>query len=109
MEKTILTVTQDDDGFTVSFVDQPTNEEILNAAGCAVACSVIRASDGFLDAYRNLLSAFHTVESSLVGFFSDGENLSDEDIDKITDVILSDPLSGEVTRIRSGGDGRDPA
>lgn len=109
MAKTILTVTQDDDGFTVSFVDQPTNEDGLSAAECALACSVIRASNGFLDASRKLLSAFKTAESSLVEFFSDGENLSDEDIDKIADVVLSDPLSGEVTRIRSGGDGHDPA
>ena len=91
MAKTILTVTQDDDGFTVLFVNQPTNEEGLSAAGCAVACSVIRASNGFMDASRKLLSAFKTVESSLVEFFSDGENLSDEDIDKIMEVITDDP------------------
>ena len=62
---------------------------------------------GFLDASRKLFSAFKTAESSLVEFFSDGENLSDEDIDKIADVVLSDPLSGEITYIRSGDDEHD--
>lgn len=90
MAKTILTVTQDDDGFTVSFVDQPTNEEGMSAAGCAVACSVIRASNGYLDASKKLLSVFKTIESSLVEFFADGENLSDEDIEAIAEVVLHD-------------------
>ena len=90
MAKTILTVTQDDDGFTVSFIDQPTNEEGMSAAGCAVACSVIRASEGYLDASKKLLSVFKTIESSLVEFFADGEHLSDEDIEAIAEVVLND-------------------
>lgn len=90
MAKTILTVTQDDGGFTVSFIDQPTNEEGMSAAGCAVACSVIRASNGYLDASKKLLSVFKTIKSSLVGFFADGENLSDEDIEAIAEVVLND-------------------
>ena len=90
MAKTILTVTQDDDGFTVSFIDQPTNEEGMSAAGCAVACSVIRASEGYLDAAKKLLSVSKTIESSLVAFFADGENLSDEDIEAIAEVVLND-------------------
>lgn len=90
MAKTILTVAQDDDGFTVSFEDSPSNEAGMNAAGCAVACSVIRASNGYLDASKKLLSVFESIESTLAEFFSHSENLSDEDIEAIAEVVLND-------------------
>ena len=111
MEKDyLLLINKEDDGsIRIQFGDEKPHNEGVDAAGYALLCAIFESSKGMLDASSRLLNLFKELEDVLLEYYSDSKRLSDEDIDKITDVVLSDPLSGEVTRIRSGGDGRDPA
>lgn len=110
MEKDYLLLidTEDDGSIRIQFGDENPLNEGVSAAGYAILCAIFANSEGMLEASSRLINLFKELEDVLLEYYSDSKRLSDEDVDKIADVVLSDPLSGEVTRIRSGGDGHDP-
>lgn len=90
MSKPIISVEQEKDGFTVSFLHEPSNKDALDAASCAITSAVLRAADGYLDARKKLLESFEVAEHALCNDFLENGVLSDEDIDAIAEVILND-------------------
>lgn len=65
--------------------------QLTNAATLTLVSSVIEQRKGMLESLAILLGAFRQAEDALYEFFADGENLSDEDLDAISEVIRDDP------------------
>ena len=86
----VLAVQREADGFDVTFLHNPDNKEGVDAASCAMISAVLRAADGYLGARRKLLEAFDVAEHALCRYYLEDGRLSDEDIDKIAEVILND-------------------
>lgn len=93
MEKDyLLLINKEDDGsIRIQFGDEKPHNEGVDAAGYALLCAIFESSKGMLDASSRLLNVFKELESVLLEYYADGENLSDEDIDKIMEVVTDDP------------------
>ena len=93
MEKDyLLLINKEDDGsICIQLGDEKPHNESIDAAGYALLCAIFESSKGMLDASSRLLNVFKKLEDVLLEYYADGENLSDDDIDKIMEVVTDDP------------------
>lgn len=88
----LLLINKEDDGsIRIQLGDEKPHSEGIDAAGYALICAIFESSEGVLEATDRLLGVFKNLEGVLLDYYADPGNLSDEDIDKIAEVVLNDP------------------